>query len=166
MNLYDFDRRLEECVDVETGEVDVDKLEQLNIERTAKLESLIMWSKDKRAFISRIKTEIETLEMRLEKEEKAADNLETYIGNYLEHKKFKTPKCEVKFTKSTYIACDDEKAWVQKALASGDTRFINVSEKIVKSEKMDKKAIKDYLKDENNSLEGVHLETRYNYKAL
>lgn len=50
MNLYEYDRRLEECIDTETGEVDVEKLEQLNLERTEKLENLIMWSKEKKSF--------------------------------------------------------------------------------------------------------------------
>lgn len=166
MNLYEYDRRLEECIDTETGEVDVEKLEQLNLERTEKLENLIMWSKEKRAFIESLKTEISNLEARLAAEEKSADKLEAYIGDYLDHKKFKTPKCEVKFTKSTYVACENEKEWVQKAIESGDTRFINITEKIVKNQKLDKTKIKEFLKDGNNKLDGVRLETRYSYKAL
>lgn len=165
MNLFQYETAMMDCVNQETGEVDIDKLNSLQMERTAKIENLVLWSKEKRAYIEALKNEAVNLNERIASAEKDAERLESYIGDVLNHEKFVTPKCEVKFTKSTYVKCDDEKAWVKNAVDAGDMEFITTTEKVTVTQKLDKNGIKAYLADPNNHIDGITVETRYSLKA-
>lgn len=169
MNIFQYETAMMDCINQETGEVDIDKLNSLQMERTAKIENLVLWSKEKRAFIEALKetrdSEIANFNERIASAEKDAERLENYIGDVLNHEKFVTPKCEVKFTKSTYVKCDDEKAWVKDAVDAGDMEFITTTEKVTVTQKLDKNGIKAYLADPNNHIDGITVETRYSLTA-
>lgn len=165
MNLFQYETAMMDCINQETGEVDIDKLNSLQMERTAKIESLVMWDKEKKAYIEALKNEVVNLNERIASAEKDAERLENYIGEALNHEKFVTPKCEVTFTKSTYVKCDDEKAWVKNAVEAGDMEFITTTEKVTVTQKLDKNGIKAYLSDPNNHIDGITMETRYSLKA-
>ena len=62
MNLYQIDNEILSCVDAETGEIlDVEKLEQLQMERDAKLEGVACWYKDLVADAAKIRDEEKNL---------------------------------------------------------------------------------------------------------
>ena len=165
MNLFQYGTAMMDCINQETGEVDIDKLNSLQMERTTKIENLVMWDKEKKAYIEALKNEVVNLNERIASAEKDAERLENYIGEALNHEKFVTPKCEVKFTKSTYVKCDDEKAWVKNAVEAGDMEFITTTEKVTVTQKLDKNGIKAYLADPKNHIDGITVETKYSLKA-
>ena len=46
-NLYEINQAITECIDNETGEIiDVEKLEELQLEREAKIENVALWYKN------------------------------------------------------------------------------------------------------------------------
>ena len=50
MTIYEIDQSIMECVDLETGEIiDIDKLNELELEREKKLENVACWIKDLKA---------------------------------------------------------------------------------------------------------------------
>ena len=47
MKLYEIDNAILECIDMETGEIiDIDKLNELELERESKIEGVAGWIKD------------------------------------------------------------------------------------------------------------------------
>ena len=58
MRLYEIDNAIRECVDEETGEViDIDRLEELQIQRGEKVEGVACWIKNLLAYADAIKVE-------------------------------------------------------------------------------------------------------------
>ena len=47
MTLYEIDNAILDCIDLETGEIiDVDKLNELQLEKETKIENVALWIKD------------------------------------------------------------------------------------------------------------------------
>ena len=103
-NLYEIDQGILECIDFETGEViDPDRLEELQMERSQKIENVVLWIKNLESDALAIKAEKDALADREAKCRKKADQLKEWLGKALEGQKFSTAKCEVGFRKSTKL---------------------------------------------------------------
>ena len=62
MTIYEIDNEIMNCVDMETGEViDTDKLNDLQMERDAKIENVALWIKELKAEAEAIKNEKQAL---------------------------------------------------------------------------------------------------------
>lgn len=108
MNLYEIDERILDCVDVETGEIfDIDKFEELTIEREAKIENICLWIKNLTAEAEAIKAEKLNLEARQKAKTNKIDSLKKYISTYLEGSKFETARVKVSFRKSESLEYED-----------------------------------------------------------
>ena len=59
MKLYEINEAILACVDPETGEADVEKLDELMLIREVKIENLALWVKELRAEAEAIKAEEE-----------------------------------------------------------------------------------------------------------
>lgn len=149
MTIFEIDNEILNCIDEETGEViDIDKLNELNIAREAKIENVACWIKELRAEAEAIKQEKLTLEERQKQAENKAENLKKWLAYVLEGEKFKTAKCSVSFRKTEAVEVTDE----------GLENLMKEHDELLTYEapKPNKKAIKDALNDGLN-VQGVQL---------
>ena len=150
MTLYEIDRAIQDLldegfnytIDEETGELIYDdrsaELEQLQMDRAAKLEAVALYIKNLDALAADIKAEEKALEERRKAREKKADNLRRYLGESLtaaQEGGFETGKVRVSFTKSSAVIVDE--ALLDKAF---------IKEKVETTYSPDKKAIRAAIK--------------------
>lgn len=149
MNLYEIDNAITACVDEETGEIiDLEKLNELLMERDTKIEKVALWIKNLDALASSIKSERDALDKRMKLTENKAKSLREWLGNALDGQKFETSRVAVSFRKSEMTEVDEsvlDKKWCK--------------EKITYTP--DKTAIKNAIKA-GQTVDGARLVTRKN----
>lgn len=106
-SLYDIDNDILACVDEETGEVDIDKFDALNMERTEKLEGMALWVKDLKAEAEAIKAEEKALAERRQAKERKAESIKQYLEKVLAGQKFETSRAVCSFRKSQKVEITD-----------------------------------------------------------
>lgn len=143
MTLYQIDELLIKAIelgyDPETGEIlDESALDELQMERDKKIESMCLYVKDLRAEASAINDEQMALGKRKHARLRKADAIERLVQNSLQGEKFKTSKCEVKYRMSdavnitnvimipdeymrTNISTEPDKVAIKKALKAGES---------------------------------------------
>ena len=149
MTIYEIDNEIMNCVDMETGEViDTDKLNDLQMERDAKIENVACWIKELKAEAEAIKNEKQALAERQRVAENKAESLKKWLAYALQGEKFKTPKCAISFRKSEAVEVTDE----------GLNNLMKEHDELLtyKAPEPNKTAIKQALKD-GLSVEGVQL---------
>ena len=149
MTIYEIDKEILNCIDPETGEIiDIDKLNELELERDAKIENVACWIKELKAEAEAIKAEKLALAERQKVAENKAESLKKWLAYVLEGEKFKTAKCSVSFRKTESVEVTDE----------GLSNLMKEHDELLtyKAPEPNKKAIKDALKD-GLSVEGVRL---------
>ena len=108
MKLYEIDSAIMDCVDTETGEIfDVDKFEELNLERDARVENICLWIKNLKAQAEALKAEKEAFAQRQKAAENKMESLKRYISSYLDGTKFESAKVKVSFRKSESVEIAD-----------------------------------------------------------
>ena len=144
-SLYEIDRSILECLDVETGEIiDPERLETLHMERGQKIENIALWIKNLQADAQAFKAEKEAFEKREKAALAKADSLKAYLTQILQGEKFSTTKCAVSFRRSEKVDIPDESLVPKKYLV----KTVSV--------KPDKVAIKALLK-EGKTIKGCRL---------
>lgn len=143
MTIYEISEEMMSCIDVETGEIDVERLNALELERDAKFENIALWYKDLVAEAKAIKEEEAALKKRRESSENKAESLKAYLKYWLSGEKFKTPKVSISYRKS-------------KAVDIEEGAFIPENYRRVKWEP-DKTALKEAL-EAGEEFEGITLE--------
>lgn len=135
MNLYEIDAAITACIDPETGEVlDEEALNALQMERSAKIESVALWIKNLNAEATACKEEKNAFAEREQKAAKKAESLKKWLSAALAGQKFSSDKCAVSFRRTAAVTVFDETA------LPGEY----VTEKVTKSP--DKAAIKAAIK--------------------
>lgn len=108
-NLYEIDKAILECIDLETGElIDFERFESLQMERNQKIENVVLWIKNLQSDALAFKAEKDSFEKREKAATKKADQLKAWLAQALEGQKFNTAKCAVSFRKSTALEVYDE----------------------------------------------------------
>ena len=111
MTLYEIDSMIsgfEPEVDEETGELlNADLLDRLNMAREEKIENVCLWIKNLAAESAAIKEEAKTLGERAAAADRKAESLKKYLDYALQGQKFKTPKCEVSYKKTSSVVIGD-----------------------------------------------------------
>jgi hypothetical protein len=103
-SLYEIERAILECVDLETGElIDPERLESLVMEREQKIEGVALWIKNLESDALAYKAEKEAFDKREKAALSKADSLKKWLAKVLEGEKFSTAKCAVSFRKSTKL---------------------------------------------------------------
>lgn len=146
--IYEIDDIILQCVDEETGEVDVEKLDRLTMENDAKMENIALWIKDLKAEEAAVADEAKKLESRSKALGNKAESLKSYLAYKLGGRKFKTAKCTISYRTSAKVKVAD------------DCDVNNFSERfkaITVEVKPNKSAIKEYLQN-GGELEGCWLE--------
>ena len=149
MTIYEINEQILNCIDSETGEIiDIDKLNELELERDAKIENVACWIKELKAEAEAIKSEKLALAERQKVAENKAESLKKWLAYALQGEKFKTAKCSVSFRKTESVEVTDE----------GLSNLMKEHDELLtyKAPEPNKKAIKDAIKD-GLSVEGVQL---------
>ena len=149
MTIYEINEQILNCIDPETGEIiDIDKLNELELERDAKIENVACWIKELKAEAEAIKAEKLALAERQKVAENKAESLKKWLAYALQGEKFKTAKCSVSFRKTESVEVTDE----------GLSNLMKEHDELLtyKAPEPNKKAIKDALKD-GLSVQGVRL---------
>lgn len=157
MKLYEIDRKLEELVDPETGELlDFDTFQQLQIEKTEKIESMALWYKNVSAEAKAVKEEADALIKRGKSLENMSERLKAYIGMILDGEKFSTPRCSVSYRKSASLEIDDSQAvidWAERTSHAECVRY--------KPPEVAKQAVSELLK-QGVEVPGAEVKTKRN----
>jgi outer membrane murein-binding lipoprotein Lpp len=157
MNLYEIDREILGCIDMETGEiVDGAKLEALQIARDEKIENVALWVKNLVAEAAALKAEKEAFAERQKAAEKKAESLKRWLSTALGGQKFTTERVAVSFRKSEGVVVEDAEAFVVWAQTCGREDLLTI-----KAPEINKAEVKKALKG-NEQLDFVALETRSN----
>lgn len=150
MTIYEIDNEIMNCVDMETGEViDTDKLNDLQMERNAKIENVACWIKELNAEAEAIKNEKQALEDRQRVAENKAESLKNWLAYALNGEKFKTAKCSISYRNSKSVEVTEE----------GLEALMKYHEDLLtyKAPEPNKKAIKDAIKNDGLTVAGVQL---------
>ena len=150
MTIYEIDNEIMNCIDMETGEViDTDKLNDLKMERDAKVENVALWIKELNAEAEAIKNEKLALADRQRVAENKAESLKNWLAYALNGEKFKTSKCSISYRKTEAVEVTDE----------GLNNLMKEHEDLLtyKAPEPNKKAIKDAIKNDGLNVAGVQL---------
>ena len=140
MTLYEINSEIMSCIDMETGEViDTEKLNELQLERDAKIENVALWIKELKAEAEAIKQEKLALADRQRVAENKAESLKNWLAYALNGEKFKTAKCSVSFRITESVEVTEEGL---ESLMNGHDELLTY-----KAPEPNKKAIKQALND-------------------
>ena len=157
MRLYEIDREMEACIDWETGEIiDVERLDALQMERTAKLEGVACWIKNLEADAKALKAEEDALYKRRIAAQRKVEDLKAWLAEALQGQALTTPKAAVSFRKSERLKVNDEEGLISWAMYSDAEEFLNYRVPTLNSA-----AIKQALK-EGRDIPFVEIEKRQN----
>lgn len=155
-SLYELNQAMLECIDTETGEViDTERLDALQMERTAKLEGVALWIKNLESDVEAYKAEMESFAARRKDAERKIEGLKTYLANALGGEKFSTVKCAVSFRKSEAVEILDRERCMNWAVAACPEALT------VKEPEINKTVVKKALK-EGKTFPGAMLIERQN----
>lgn len=150
MTLYEIDNAILECIDLETGEIiDVDKLNELQLEKETKIENVALWIKDLKAEAEAIKAEKLALAERQRVAENKAESLKRWLAFALNGEKFKTARCAISFRATESVEVTDE--GLENLMRDGNDELLTYDKP-----KPNKTAIKQAIKDGLN-VQGVCL---------
>ena len=109
MKLYEIEQAILDCIDDETGEIiDFDRLNQLAIDRSTKIDNIISWYKQLAAEISAIENEIQALSARRDSKKNKAESLKHFLSDILYGANFESVRNKITWRKSDEICIVDE----------------------------------------------------------
>lgn len=104
MNLYEIEKEIMSCVDMETGEIiDCDKLDALTMERDQKIENIALWVKNLEADAKAYKEEKDSFAQKQKTAENKAKSLKEYLSRFLAGTSYKSTKVNIGFRKSESV---------------------------------------------------------------
>lgn len=134
MKLYEIEQAIMDCIDMETGEIiDAEKLDQLQMEREAKIENVACWIKELKAEAEALKAEKLAFAERQKVAENKMESLKKWLAYALDGQAFKSTRASVTFRATESVEITD--------IYKLDENFLRYKEP-----EADKKAIKDAIK--------------------
>ncbi len=138
MNLFEIEKEILSCIDMETGEIiDIEKLDQLEMDRERKIENIALWIKNLLSDAEALKVQKQIFADRQKAAENKAESLKKYLSAYLDGQKFSTDKVAVSFRKTSSVNITDmskipetflkfaeptvDKMAIKNAIKAGDT---------------------------------------------
>ena len=137
MNLYEINNAMQECINLETGEIDLELFEKLQLEKDEKIENVALWIKNLSSDVESMENEKKAFEERIKAAKNKVSSLKTYLEMVLNGEKFQTSRCSITFRKSKSIEVTDiskleknylkyaepmaDKTAIKKAIESGVT---------------------------------------------
>ena len=106
--LWEIDEDIMRCFDPETGEIDEERWDALNMERDKKVEGILLLFKNKVSFANEVKGERDTLDQRYETLSNEIDRMRDWINNVvLRGEPFETSRVKASYRKSTSVEVDE-----------------------------------------------------------
>lgn len=102
-NLFDYDTAIENCFDEDGNVIDAELKGILETERDKAVEGFAMAYKEHEADAKSIKDEIAKLQARAKVHTNKANGLKSYLGDYLNGRKFETAKVAISYRKSESV---------------------------------------------------------------
>ena len=128
MNLYEINKAMQECINLETGEIDLELFEKLQLEKDEKIENVALWIKNLSSDVESMENEKKAFEERIKACKNKVSSLKTYLEMALNGEKFQTAKCSITFRKSKSIEVTDisklEKNYLKYAEPTADKTAI------------------------------------------
>jgi len=135
--LYEIIAEIENCINLETGEIeDFEKFEQLQIDKSAKIENIALWHKNLISDAEQYKAEKMAFAVKQKQAENKAESLKNYLDLILQGETFKTVKVNCTYRKSKSVEVSDvskipsdylkfaeptaDKTAIKKAIESGE----------------------------------------------
>ena len=106
--IFEIDEAISNCLDLETGEFDEARYEELQIERSEKIDRAAALYKETAAFAKALKEQEEIFTERRKREEKKCESLKQYLARALNGEKFKSLNVEIGFRKSKSVNFADD----------------------------------------------------------
>lgn len=104
MKLYEIDKEVESCIDMETGEIiDVEKLAALQMERKRKIRNICLWVKDLEAEAKALEEEEKIFAYRKKVAKNKLDGLKNFLAAYLNGETVKEIEFTVGYRKSESV---------------------------------------------------------------
>lgn len=144
-NLYEINAEILNCIDEETGEVDVERLAVLQQEKNQKIENIALWIKNLMADAEAYKAEKLAFEERQKRALNKAERLKNYLISFLAGEAWEGTRAKITFRNSDVVKIDN--------IDLIDIQFVTMGAPVP-----DKNAIKKAIKEGAN-LDGCHLET-------
>ena len=108
MKLYEIDQAIMDCIDMETGEIiNEELLNDLQMERDAKIENVALWIKELKAEAEALKAEKLAFAERQKVAENKMESLKKWLVYALNGEKFKTVRASVTFRTSERVEVAD-----------------------------------------------------------
>lgn len=109
MTLYEINQQILDAIDMETGEIiDDAKFDDLQMERTEKLENIALYYKNLLSEAEALKAEKNAFAEREKQAKTKADSLKKLLDKELNGSKFDTVKVKVSYRKSSALEYDGE----------------------------------------------------------
>lgn len=128
MNLYEINKAMQECINLETGEIDLELFEKLQLEKDEKIENVALWIKNLSSDVESMENEKKAFEERIKACKNKVSSLKTYLEMVLNGEKFQTSRCSITFRKSKSIEVTDisklEKNYLKYAEPTADKTAI------------------------------------------
>ena len=150
-SIYEIDRAITDCIDMETGEVDAERLTELQMERDAKIENIAKWVLEMDGDATKIDNEINRLTAMKDRITKKQDSLRGFLRYALQDTEFKGDTVRVKFRKSRAVG----------EITEEDMKHIPeefIVEKTITTRRPDKVKLKKAI-DEGFQIAGVEIVT-------
>ena len=108
MKLYEIDQAIMDCIDMETGEiVNEELLNDLQMDRDAKIENVALWIKELKAEAEALKAEKLAFAERQRVAENKMESLKKWLAYTLNGEKFKTVRASVMFKMTDKVEVAD-----------------------------------------------------------
>ena len=108
MKLYEIDQAIMDCIDMESGEIiNEELLNDLQMERDAKIENVVLWIKELKAEAEALKAEKLAFAERQKVTENKMESLKKWLAYALNGEKFKTVRASVTFRTSDKVEIAD-----------------------------------------------------------
>lgn len=109
MTLYEINQQILDAIDMETGEIiDDAKFDDLQMERTEKLENIALYYKNLLSEAEALKAEKNAFAEREKQAKTKADSLKKLLDKELNGSKFETVRVKVSYRKSSALEYDGE----------------------------------------------------------
>lgn len=108
MKLYEIDQAIMNCIDMDSGEIiNEELLNDLQMERDAKIENVALWIKELKAEAEALKAEKLEFAERQKVAENKMEGLKKWLAYALNGEKFKTVRASVTFRTTDKVEIDD-----------------------------------------------------------
>lgn len=135
MNLYEINANIMACVDEETGELfDPELFEQLQLEKTEKLENLACWIKNLEAYADALAVEKRNITDKQGKVGRKIESIKKYMSDNFTGEKLQTGRVSIGWRKSESINIENFEVIPKD--------FLKITEKVEPDKTAIKKAIK------------------------